>query len=295
MSKIIKRVFTLNKSDCNAILTKYNDVFQGLGCLPPVCHLKLQPDAVPCIDPPRKVPFALLDSLREELDRMEEMKVIEKVTKPTSWVNSVVITVKQSGQLRVCLDPRNLNKCISREYYPLTNIDEMRSKLKGASYFSHLDAFSGFWSLKLDEESSELCTFQTPFGRYKYLRLPFGINAATEIFYRIIKELFGDLEGVIIFVDDFLVYGETEEIHNERLQKVMARAREVNLKLNKSKCKFLVKEVCFMGYIFSKEGVRVDTEKVKAIQGHAYPSKRQRSTKISRHGHLLRSFHRKFI
>lgn len=263
--QILKRVFTVSDHSCETMLMHYHDVFQGLGCLPPVCHLKIKPDAVPCIDPPRKVPFALLQDLREELDRMEELHVIEKVTKPTAWVNSVVVTKKSTGQLRICLDPRNLNCNIMREHYPLKNIDEIRSQLKGSAYYSHLDAFSGFWSLKLDEESSELCTFQTPFGRYKYLRLPFGINAATEIFYRVITELFGDIEGVLIFVDDFLVYGETPEIHNERLKKVLDRARQVNLKLNKSKCKFLVKEVEFLGYIFSQDGVKVNTERVEAI------------------------------
>uniref|UniRef100_A0A2A4K615 RNA-directed DNA polymerase n=1 Tax=Heliothis virescens TaxID=7102 RepID=A0A2A4K615_HELVI len=263
---IIKRVFSVSKQNfCEQILTKYNDVFQGLGCLPPVCHLKLKPDAVPCVDPPRRVPFAMLGKLREELDRMESMQVIEKVTKPTEWVNSIVITVKSSGQLRICLDPRNLNKNIIREIYPLKSIDEIRSQLVGAVCFSHLDAFSGFWMLKLDEYSSDLCTFQTPFGRYKYLRLPFGINASSEIFQRVMMNLFGDLEGVLIFIDDILVYGPNESVHNERLHKVMQRARQVNLKFNKSKCKFLVSEVCFLGYVFSKDGARVDQEKVKAI------------------------------
>ncbi|XP_045782686.1 uncharacterized protein K02A2.6-like [Maniola jurtina] len=244
----------------------------GLGCLPPVCRLKLQDNAVPCVDPPRKVPFGLYSKLKEELDRMSEMNVIEKVTHPTEWVNSVVVTVKKSGQLRICLDPRNLNKYIIREHYPLKSIDEIRSILKGASYFSHLDAFSGFWMLKLDSASSDLCTFQTPFGRYRYLRLPYGINAASEIFHRVMTEIFADLEGVLVFVDDILVYGETEEIHNKRLYKVMQRAREVNLKLNKDKCKFSVKEVCFLGYVFTKEGAKVDQEKVKAIVNMPTPT-----------------------
>lgn len=252
----------MNCNRCNDIVREFDDVFQGLGCLSPVCRLKLCQDAIPCIDPPRKVPFALHDKLRNELERMEKLKVIEKVTKQTPWVNSVVITQKKSGQLRICLDPRNLNKSIVREHYPLKNIDEIRSKLKGAAYFSHMDALSGFWMLRLDSESPDLCTFQTPFGRYKYLRLPFGINAASEIFHRTVIELFGDIEGILIFIDDFHVYGETEEIHNIRLRRVMERAREVNLKLNRSKCKFLVEEVCFLGYIFNRKGVKVDTEKV---------------------------------
>lgn len=193
------------------------------------------------------------------------MQVIQKVTKPTEWVNSVVVTVKSSGQLRICLDPRNLNNCIMREHYPLKSIDEIRSQLKGAACFTHLDAFSGFWMIKLDEYSSDLCTFQTPFGRYRYLRLPYGISASSEIFQRIMMNLFGDLEGVLIFIDDILVHGPNESVHNERLHKVMQRARQVNLKFNKSKCKFLVSEVCFLGYVFNKDGARVDQEKVKAI------------------------------
>ncbi|XP_045445826.1 uncharacterized protein K02A2.6-like [Melitaea cinxia] len=196
---------------------------------------------------------------------MSKLKVIEKVTHPTEWVNSVVVTVKKSGQLRICLDPRNLNRYIVRERYPLKSIDEIRSILNGASYFSHLDAYSGFWMLKLDDASSDLCTFQTPFGRYRYLRLPYGINASSEIFQRVMSDIFSDIEGVLIFVDDILVFGETEQIHNQRLLKVMQRAREVNLKFNKNKCKFSVNEICFLGYIFSKEGAKVDQNKVKAI------------------------------
>lgn len=175
---------------------------------------------------------------------------------------------RKSGDLRVCLYPRNSNKYIIREHYQLENIDDIRSQLKGASVFSYLDAYSGFCSLKLDEKSSDLCTFQTPFGIYQYLRLPFGINS-TEIFYRVIRDFMGDLEGVLIFVDDILVYGETEEMHNKRLAKVLGRAREINLKLNKNKCKFSLKGVIFLGYVYSQEGVKVDD--VKAIKEIPFP------------------------
>ena len=172
----------IDQKTCDKIVIKYNDVFQGLGCLPYEHRIVLRKDAVPCIDPPRKVPFSLIEPLKRELDLMEKMQIIQKVNKPTLWVSSLVCTMKKNGGLRICLDPRNLNKNLLRCHYPIKNIDEVRSKLSKARYFSHLDAFSGFYNIKLAEESSDLCTFQTPFGRYKFLRLPFGINTATEFF-----------------------------------------------------------------------------------------------------------------
>jgi len=89
--------------------------------------------------------------------------------------------------------------------------------------------------ITLDEKSSELCTFNTPFGRYKFLRLPYGLNCAPAIFHRIISELFSDIVGVIVYIDDLIITGTTLEEHNQRLKKVFDRAREVNLKFNESK------------------------------------------------------------
>ena len=109
---------------------------------------------------------------------MEKLKVIERVYEPTEWVNSMVTVVKTNGKLRICIDPRNLNKAIKREHYPMKTIEEIASRMPNATTFSVLDAGSGFWQVKLDNPSSKLCTFNTPFGRYKFNRLPFGISSA---------------------------------------------------------------------------------------------------------------------
>lgn len=278
-NNILNNVNTSNMSDCmshvkchniNELLNHYNFLFTGLGCLPGKCHITVDPNVPSIIDPPRKIPFALHDRVKKELDLMEQLDVIEKVTEPTLWVSSLLVVEKKNGQLRICLDPRNLNKAICRSHYPIPTIDMVRSKLHGAAYFSTLDANSGFWALCLDEESSMLCTFNTPFGRYRFKRLPYGINCAPEIFHRTITEIF-DLPGAIVYADDLLIFGRTLQEHNENLQRVFKKAQEVNLRFNKTKCMFGKTQVKYLGHIFSRNQVSPDPDKVRAIKDMPSP------------------------
>ena len=114
---------------------------------------------------PRRVPFALRDRLKSEPDKEESLGVIVKVYEPTDWVNSITIFEKKNGSLRICLDPRDLNKALKREHYSCPTIDDIAAKLHGARVFTVLDATSGYWQVKLDKKGSLLTTFNTPFGR----------------------------------------------------------------------------------------------------------------------------------
>ena len=113
---------------------------------------------------------------------MLDEKVISPVSEPTDWVNSIVCNVKDlpngEKKVRLCLDPRDLNKNIRREHYYTRTIDEILPKLHGKKYFSVVDTKKGYWHVELDEESSMLCTFNTPFGRYKFNRLPFAVRVS---------------------------------------------------------------------------------------------------------------------
>ena len=136
---------------------------------------------------------------------MVQNKIITKVTEPTEWVNPIVTVRKPSGDLRICLDPLELNKAIRREHYAIPTPSEIVARLHGSKFFSVLDATSGFLQIPLDEESSYLTTFATPSGRYRFLRLPFGIRSAPKVFHRTIVELFQDIEGVETYIDDILI------------------------------------------------------------------------------------------
>ena len=118
------------------------------------------------------------------MQALKKKWIIEKVVEPTDWVSHLVIVKKPSGKLRLCLDPHHLNQAIKRPKYQMPIIEEIIPKLNNAKLFSVLDAKDGFWQVPLTEESSLLTTFNTPFGRFRWKVLPFGINCAPEEFQR---------------------------------------------------------------------------------------------------------------
>lgn len=248
------------------ITSEFKDVFYGIGLFPGECDIHLKPDAVPVVYPPRKVPVALREPLKAELQRMEDCEIITKVTEPMDWVSSFVATEKpKSGKLRVCIDPASLNQNIRRPFYPMRTLEEILPHLSGAQYFSVLDAKSGYWSIKLTDKSSCLTTFNTPYGRYRYLRLPFGLVCSQDLFQRKIDEAFEGVNGVVAIVDDVLVYGRTLDEHNRNLRNVLTRARMKGIRFNPDKCVIGVQEVPYFGHILCASGLKPDPGKVSSI------------------------------
>ena len=137
--------------------------------------------------------------------------------------------------------------------------------MAGAKYFSKLDASSGYWQIKGDDESSKLLAFNTPFGRYKFKRLPFGIFSASEVFQKKISQIIEGINGCANVQDDIIVWGKTKHEHDLRLAETLDRFNKSGLKLNKGKCVFGITEMTFLGHIFSDKGVKPDPAKIKAI------------------------------
>ncbi|KAI7814577.1 hypothetical protein IRJ41_021834 [Triplophysa rosa] len=142
----------------------------------------------------------------------------------------------------------------------------------GAKFFTKLDASQGFWQLKLHEDSTHYCTFNTPFGRYSFLRMPFGISSAPEVFHKAMEHMIEGIQGVRVYVDDIILWGSTIEQHNERLMEVLQRVQNYGLKLNKEKCQFGVKEITFLGDKLSERGVKPDQSKIQAILNMPRPT-----------------------
>ncbi|KAL0839884.1 hypothetical protein ABMA28_016507 [Loxostege sticticalis] len=265
---LVKYVSTIN-------LENYSCLFEGLGKLPGKYSIVIDKEIQPVISPTRKIPLGLKDKLLSELKRMESLGVVRKVTHPTDWVNAIVLVAKKDGSIRVCLDPRPLNRAVRRAQYALPTVTELAVKLRGASVFSVLDARCGFWMVQIDDASADLCTFSTPFGRYQFLRLPYGISCAPEIFHAKLRQHLEDLEGVDSFIDDVIVWGRSKLEHDKRLQSLLDRALEIGIKFNREKCKFGVSEITYLGHKFNVDGMRADDSKVKAILGMPYPTDRK--------------------
>ena len=255
------------------LVLKFSDVFERpVGTFPGTVHLEVEPDVQPVIIPSRRIPTALKETFREELNKLVAEEIIKPVEQPTPWVSSLVVTTKKSGALRICVDPRPLNKALKRETYQMPVLDELLPELAQAKVFSMVDLRSGFWHCVLDEQSSLLTTFSTPYGRYRWLRLPFELSVSPEIFQKRINQAIERLEGVLNIADDILIYGvgETEEAanadHDRKLQALLERCRDWGIALNKDKLKLRVKRVKFMGHVLTANGLEPDPDKVKAIK-----------------------------
>ena len=154
-------------------MDEFADLFTGVGCLSGEHHIVIDPSVKPVIHAARRVPLALQPKLRQTLDELVKSGIIVKRDEPTDWVNSLLIVEKKDSSLRLCLDPLDLNKAIKREHQMIPTVEDIVSKLHGKRLFSKVDLKDGFWNIKLDDESSKLCTFNTPFGRYSFCRLSF--------------------------------------------------------------------------------------------------------------------------
>ena len=198
--------------------------------------IQIKEDAEPySLKVPRRIPIPLLDKVKVELERMKTAQIIQEVTEPTDWCAGMVAVRKKTGAIRICTDLKKLNMAVKRERYMIPTIEDTLHKLNGSHVFSKLDATSGFWQLPLDEATAKLTTFITPFGRFYYKRLPFGISSAPEIFQRTMEEILKDQKNVICFFDDILIHSKNKIEHEMHLKAVLQKLTEVGLKLNKEK------------------------------------------------------------
>ncbi|KAI8520241.1 hypothetical protein Bbelb_034980 [Branchiostoma belcheri] len=188
--------------------------YDNVGCFKEEYHITIDPNVKQVVHPPR-------DRLKAQLEEMVEEGIISKVTQPTDWVNSIVVKEKSNGKLRIYLDPKDLNNALKQDRYATPTLEEITPHLSGA---------------KIDEESSLLTTFNTPFGWYKFNRLPFGLKVSQDVFQREIDDAYRNCRGAIGIADDIQVYGEDDEAHDYNLHEAMEKTRAAGIKLNAEKC-----------------------------------------------------------
>ena len=222
-------------SSKDGLIDRYHDVFEGLGSYERSYHIRLKEDAVPVIQPARKYPYAKRQRPEQALRRLLNQGVIADVEGPTEWVHNLVVTEKKNGSLRLCLDPRPLNKAIKREHHAIPTAGDVQAQLAGKKIFTVVDMRDAFWHVKLSESSNYLCTFSSPWGRKRFLRMPFGLSSASEILQQRNDDTFGDIDNVHVIANDLIIAGKDEQEHDTALLAVMERARAKNVKFSRDK------------------------------------------------------------
>ena len=266
-----ERIRVVDEVSCD-IPDRFPNVFiEELGTLPGTVHLTLKSESDPVVRGPKRIPVELKEPVKKELDRLVDLGVLTPVEQPTDWVNQMAIGVKKGGGLRICIDPRALNCAMKREHYQLPILEDILPDLTRAKVFSKVDLRHGYWHCTLDKESSELTTFATPFGRYRWTRLPFGLSASSEIFQKRLLQALEGLSGVACIADDILIYGigdtkaDAMADHDQNLRRLLERCQEMSIKLNQDKLTLRVDTLDFMGHRLTADGLKPDPTKVEAI------------------------------
>ena len=224
--------------------------------------------------PIQKRPFRYSASekeiLQKEINMMLELGVIEHSQSP--WGFPAILLPKKDGGIRVCIDYRDLNTITKTDAYPLPRIDEMLDRLHGAQYFSKLDCKSAYWMIRMAEDSKEMTAVITPFGKYSFCYMPFGLKNAPSTFQRAIDSVLAPLEYAYPYLDDIIVFSSTWEDHVGALLQVFDRLIGVNMKLKLSKCEFGMSSITYLGHLATREGIAQDPAKTKAIEEWPLPT-----------------------
>ncbi|XP_045034359.1 uncharacterized protein LOC123475560 [Daphnia magna] len=246
---LIRRVDTIQspvETPLPPIVVDYMGIFTGLGKLPVEYDIKLLSGANrvdPVVCAASRLPFRLEDRVFKKLEEMVAKEILVPVHEPTEWVSRMMVVGKSDGDVRICLDPSELNKASILQSLPLNSC-------------------LASW-IPLSEAASYLCTMATPKGRYRFLRLPFGLKLAPEIYLQTMSDLFGDLPGVLIYFDDFLVVGETKKELIANLRQVFEGCRLHDLWLQLKK--FFLQEIPWLGHVIGYGTLKPDPLKVLAI------------------------------
>lgn len=208
----------------------------------------------------------------EELERLLSLGVIEKSN--SSWSNPIVGVRKPTGKLRLCLDSRKLNNCSKTDAFPLPYISRILGRLRGTKYLSSIDLSDAFWQIPVAKNDREKTAFTVPNrGLFHFVSLPFGLHGAAQSLCRLMDAVLGyDLEpSVFVYLDDIIIATDTFDDHIRLIQEVGRRLKAANLSVSKTKSKFCMRKLNYLGYIIDQSGINVNPEKVAAIVNYPSP------------------------
>lgn len=268
---------------------------EELGGLPPsrtVDHqINLETNTAPPVRPLYRTSPREAEEMKVQLKDLMDKGFVEPSKSP--FGAQVLFVPKAGGKLRMVVDYRELNKITIKDRYPLPRIDDLLDVLGDARYFSKIDLNSGYHQIRVREEDVPKTAFRTRYGHFQFKVMPFGLTNAPATFQALMNTIFADERDkfLVVYLDDILVFSRTLEEHLEHLEIVLKKLQDNQLYARGSKCEFLKSEVPFLGHIVSRDGIKVDPEKIATIKDWKSPT----TVKQIRSFLGLASYYRRFI
>ena len=222
--------------------------------------------------PPRRVPVHYRAEVQQQINSTLQQGIIEPNSSP--WMAPAVFVCKKNGEVRLCVDYRELNKRTVKDANPLPRPDEVQDRLMGSTVFSTLDIRSGYWQLPVhvdDQPKTAFCP-GPGFGLFQFRRMPFRLSGAPSSFQRLMNTICGDLSSVTTYLDDLLVHSKNIHEHVEHLRILFQRMHNAGLTFRGSKCQIGLPSVTYLGHIFSATGISPDPEKVSTVYNWPAPA-----------------------
>ena len=238
-------------------------------------------DSPPVSSRPYTLPLKHYEWVQREIESLEHAGVITKSM--SKWASPIVVALKKSApgeplKRRLCVDFRKVNELKQQEVitagktkgqisiHPLPKIDKMYAKLKGAKVFSTIDLRNGYHHITLGKSSRAKTAFVTPFGKYKFLMVPFGLAQAPAYFQLLTNKVLKGLKFAMTYLDDIIIFSQNELQHLEHLEIVFSCLQEAGLKMKRSKCDFFKSEIHYLGHLISPEGISPLPNKLDSIK-----------------------------
>ena len=222
-----------------------------------------------------KVPIKYKAETEKGLNDMVHQGIIAKQTEPTPWVSSLMYPKKPNGKLRICLDPKDLNKAIITENHKALTLEEIAYELKGATKFSKVDGNKAFCRMHLTKQASLLTTFNRHLSRYQFLHVLFGFKMSQDIFQMQMDDIVAQCPGILTIHDDIFIYGKDDKDHDANLVNLFNVAQKEGLVFNSAKCAIKQESVTFFGGVFSAKGYSPDPGKIQGISDMPAPQTKQ--------------------
>ena len=250
---------------------EYPNVFSDIPGTTDVCELTIRTgDHPPIASGPYRVPDRLKEEVKQEIDNLVEMGVATPSHSP--WASPIVPVTKKDGKIRLCIDYRKLNSITEPDPYYMTTLDEILEKVGESGCLSKLDLSKGFYQIGIEEESVEKTTFVSPFGKYCFQKMPFGLKNAPALFQRTMEEVLrGCYQFAAPYIDDILVFSKNGVEHVSQLRQVLDALSKHGLTIKINKCEFGKTRLEYLGHLIGGGQVAVPRHRATAMEEFRKP------------------------